>query len=318
MQEKFQTKIQEITRARAFDAERAAAQQQAAVAAAVEKLRSELQTAAPSALPQEIIDRHARELRALEESLTKKYQEELRTAQEELRVALEKVAAASQRQGGSSGQEAAIAAAIAAHDAKLKEQHEHDIAAAVERGQAEQAMKSKLKDAQLVRTQHKLKDLEAQILEWQKAGIIPQQTNASAAPKAAAGPSTTPATHATPPTPTTATAPTSVPNTGLPRKPSVNVPSEGVGRGRGAVRGGLRGAARGLAIRGAAPGRGGAPSTAAGPTMQEATGVSIIGAASKRGRDDEVTADDSLAKRLKGPEGAGKPVQLRRDRVPPP
>ena len=45
-----------------------------------------------------------------------------------------------------------------------------------------------------------------------------------------------------------------------------------------------------------------------------------MGAASKRAREEgeASSGEDSLAKRLKPADGSGKPVTLRRDRVPPP
>ena len=77
-QEKFHSRIQDITQARAADAQKYAAREEAAVAAAVEKLRKELQDAAPaaSASTDELVNRHKEELHALEERLTKKHQEE--------------------------------------------------------------------------------------------------------------------------------------------------------------------------------------------------------------------------------------------------
>jgi nucleoprotein TPR len=204
---------------------------------------------------------------------------------------------------------------------------EQEISQAVERGRMEQATKGKLKDQALVRTQTRLKELEGQVLEWRKAGLLPEATS----PASTAGPSSksavAPPNVATSPVgataktdvgPATSTAPAVVP---IPRKPSLatraaatNHPNAGSpeaahrGRGRGLGRG------RGMAIRGAAPASGGVP---LGPTSTPSEEVSILGAAAKRGRDDEVS-DDSLAKRLKPVvEVTSKPVTIRRDRVPP-
>ncbi|KAH9948873.1 hypothetical protein B0H21DRAFT_731535 [Amylocystis lapponica] len=297
--EKFQIRIQDLNKSRAADSERAASQQQAAVTAAVEKLRSELQSIASPAASDEIISRHAQELRELEERLTSQYQAELN--------------AATARQESISttpgDHEASIKAAIAAHEEQMKEQREQEIAAAVERGRMEQAAKSKLKDAQLVRAQAKLKDCEARIQGWRQAGLIPDDdASSSAAPAAKATAAPTPATAST----SGSTAPSKT----LPRKPSMaqaGPSTETAGRGRG-----IRGAARG-AFRGAA-GRGGARGESSTATATDGTPgeVSIIGAAAKRAREEgEGSSDDTLAKRLK-PDGTGKPVHLLRNRVAPP
>lgn len=315
-QDKFQSRIQDLLKARASDGERAAAQQ----AAAIEKVKAELQTAnaSNSSTPDEVINRHAEELRNLEARLKAQHQAELKAALDAAKLSTT---------SSNEDPKAAIAAAIAAHDRELQARHYEEIASAVERGRMEQAAKGKLKDSQLVKAQKKVKELEIQILEWRKAGMIPE----AAAPASATAPPSTPtsstaatagpsSTHAAPAAP--APAPTQSPaaNAGLPRKPSMTLPTGpadgGAGRGRGGVsRGGpsIRGAARGLNIRGAAPGRGGATS----PTASTG-GVSIMGAA-KRPRDE--TGDDSLAKRLKPADpsanapSSGKPVTLRR---PPP
>ena len=101
------------------------------------------------------------------------------------------------------------------------------------------------------------------------------------------------------------------PTGGLPRKPSVAqvtaaqaAPNADRGRGQGIGVG--RGA--GMNIRGTAAHAPGAP------------GVSIIGAAGKRAREEPNAADGSLAKRLKPAEGATapKPVTIQRNRQQPP
>jgi len=174
----------------------------------------------------------------------------------------------------------------------------------MESGRREADMKGRLKDAQLLRTQTKLKEKEALILGWQNAGLAPkdEKTATPAKPAAVNASSSIPST-----TPTSLV-------TNIPGKPATTaaVTTPQAGRGaRGGARGVARGA-RGLSIRGAAPGRGGVPSPVAGGP----SGVSIIGAAAKRAREEEDgLADDSLAKRLKPVEGTSKPVAIRR---PPP
>ncbi|CCM06215.1 uncharacterized protein FIBRA_08460 [Fibroporia radiculosa] len=308
--EKFQAKIQDLSKGRAADSERAAAQQQAAVDAAVEKLRAELQVVSSSTSSDEVAARHARELQELEERLTTRHREELKAA-------VEAAIAQGQTHASVSSPDVdqAVQAAVAANEAKLKEQHEQELAGAVERGRMEQAAKTKLKDHQLVRAQAKLKELEGQMQELRKNGVIPQApppATTTAKPMAAA-----PASASTSKPAINAPA-AAVAQRTLPRKPSLGHPTaEGLGRGRGAVRGVARG---GLAIRGTAGvGRGAAPAASAPPADGTTGEVSIVGAAGKRAREEGETApDDSLAKRLKPAEGSSKPVTLRRDRVPPP
>ena len=220
-------------------------------------------------------------------------------------------------------QQAAIQQAIAAHEQKLKEQHEAEIAAAVERGRMEASAKGKIKDQQLVRAQNKLKELEAQILTWKQTGVIKETTPAATAKPPAAAATAASATHSAASTTSTAAG-----SRTLPRKPTLNTTGQaaqtalpaGAGRGRGAaLRGAARGAAQSLAIKGTAVGRGAPTQTSTG-TAAESSGVSIMGAASKRAREEgeASSGEDSLAKRLKPADGSGKPVTLRRDRVPPP
>ncbi|KAH7927786.1 hypothetical protein BV22DRAFT_1060287 [Leucogyrophana mollusca] len=330
--EKFQARVSEFQKAR----ERASSEQAAAVAAAVEKVKNELQVSVPSTVGgEELSKKHAEELETLRAQLTARHEANLKAAVETA-VAAAKTEAAS-IDNADDKIKAAVDAAIAAHDQEMQTRRAEEMAAALESGRRESTTKLKVKDGQLVRSQARLKELEAQILEWRKSGIIPEATTtAPAAPVpdtptastsksvangAAAATATTPTTS-TPakptgsaPVPATSTAPAA----GVRKTPVSGAvalgPADGAGRGRG-VRGAPRGAARGLSIRGAAPGRGGAPS----PTAATATtaGVSIMGAASKRGREEDAS-DDSLAKRLKpAAEAAGTskpPVTLRR---PPP
>ncbi|TFY64347.1 hypothetical protein EVJ58_g2677 [Rhodofomes roseus] len=326
--EKFQSKIQDLSRARAADGERAATQQQAAVEAAVEKLRNELQSAPPSASSDEVVARHAQELRDLESKLTAKFNEEMKAAVESAAAAARAESLASSSAGGD--QQVAIQEALAAHERKLREQHETEIAAAVDRGRMEAAAKGKLKDQQLVKAQNKLRELEAQILQWKQAGIIKETTPTGAKPAAvsAAVPTVAKPTAGTSATAASTSAVAATGAKALPRKPSLNAAGQpaqavlaaGAGRGRGAtVRGAARGAAQGLSIKGTAAGRD-APAQAPGGTATEGSGVSIMGAASKRAREegDASSGEDSLAKRLKPADGNSKPIMLRRDRVPPP
>ncbi|KAI0736332.1 hypothetical protein C8Q72DRAFT_803970 [Fomitopsis betulina] len=318
--EKFQARIQDLSKARVADSERAAAQQKAAVDAAIEKLRGELQAAPSSTALDEMVARHAQELRELESKLTAKFQEEMKAAVEAAASAARAEAAPSI--GGD--QEAMVQQAIAAHEQKLREQHEVDIAAAVERGRMEASAKGKIKDQQLVRAQHKLKELEAQILTWKQTGVIKETTPTTAA-KSTPGSAVTPTLSGASASASTSTAPGSKT---LPRKLTLNttgqptqaVSAAGAGRGRGvALRGAARGAAHSLAIKGTAAGRGAPVQTSPG-TAAESSGVSIMGAATKRAREegDASSGEDSLAKRLKPADGSSKPVTLRRDRVPPP
>jgi len=266
----------------------------------VEDVKAKLQTSHTAAVSEDVAKRHAEEIRALEVRLTLQHQEELKAAVD---------AAEKAKPAGTFDHSAAIAAAIAAHDKALQARHAEEIASAVERGRMEQATKGKLKDSQLVKSQKKVKELENQILEWRKAGILPEPV-----PPA---PSSTPNAPMTPVQVSPTTSAVTSTSTTLPRKPSLVMPApsvEGAARGvRGGARGTVRGAStRGLNIRGAAPGRGAPP----GSVSSTATsGVSIIGAATKRARDEGETSDDSLVKRLKPAEGGGGPVTLRR---PPP
>jgi nucleoprotein TPR len=310
VQEKFQTRIQDLQKGRAADAERAAAQQQAAVAAAIEKVKPEPGTGTDASVSS-ANERHLEELRALEDRLTAEHKQELEAAVTAARKEAQSTTTNVDHQ-------AAVAAAIAEHEKEAQARLEHEIAQAVERGRIEQATRGKLKDQALIRTQAKLKELEAQVLEWRKAGLILEASSkvAPAASISTPGPSTMKPTTSTPTTPVTAS---------IPRKPSViddvassadaeasptisTSPAPAM-RGRGLGRG------RGMAIRGTAATSGGVPLG----TPNNPSGVSILGAAAKRVRDEGVS-DDSLAKRLKPVESgsASKPVTLRRDRVPPP
>lgn len=277
-------------------------EQAQAVAAATEKLRAELQ--APGADAAQVTAKHAGELKALEIRLVTKHETEMKAALDKLRTELSQPNA-----NGESGK------TVSSVD------HEQALKAATERGRMEVTAKLKLKDSMLTKAQNNVKQLEAQIKAWKDAGLLPVSDNATSGTTAA----TVSAVAKAVPSPTTSAPPaastsaaTTVPNA-LPRKPggalSGSVP---LGRGGAVVRG--RGVVRG-ALRGGAPGRGGAPPTVVAPVADTTTvqGVSIIGAAGKRTREDggEANAADSLAKRLKPTDGVTKPVAFRRDRIPP-
>ncbi|KAG1780540.1 hypothetical protein EV702DRAFT_1078352 [Suillus placidus] len=293
--DKFQARILEMQKAR----ERLNSEQADIVAAAVEKAKSEITAGGASVNTEELSKKHAQELEALRAQLTAQHEAALKAA----------VNAAT-----SPSDQAAIATAIAAHDAELQVQHNAELDAAVDRGRLESQAKNKIKDGQLVRSQARLKDLEAQVLEWRKAGLIPDapppqtptaSTSKVSPPVTAAASSSQPATASTQASATpsaTAVKPAAAAPAGQPAAASGEKPPTSGAVSLGVPRGGRgrvvpRGTGRGLSIRGAAPGRGGAPSPAA--TTSGTTGMSIIGAASKRSREEDLAADDSLAKRLK-------------------
>ena len=312
---------------------------ESAIASAVEKAKGEINTSSSvSPNTQEMTKKHAHEIQVLRAE----HEAALKTAVE---AAVAAAKAETTNAPSDDATKATISAAIADHDHKMQAKHAEEISAAVERGRMEQGAKSKLKDAQLVRAQNKLKELEAQVLEWRKAGLVPSAT-AAATPAPAGAPTVTiPASSAAPPaTPTTPVASTSkmpapaapaasepAASTSAPAAtPAAPVPSAGpvrralggavslgttdaVGRGRGMP---PRPRGRGFNIRGAAPshshGRGAGAGAGPSPTAEVAAssatvGVQIMGAANKRGREDETQPDDSLAKRLK-PAGEGVAV----------
>lgn len=329
-QAKLATQLQEVEKERAAEKERLIAQQQAAVEAAVSEVKAEV----PAAAAPEDTARHAEELRALEERLAKKHEEELK-------IAVESAKAAALKESVSGDAKAAIDAAIAAREAELKAAHEQEIAQAVDRGRMEAGAKAKLKDAQIVRFQTKVKELEAQMESLRKKGIVipaapatasaakPGSTAstskatpiapANAAAKSVASPITTKAPHppAVPTGPAAQHKPPHAPAkaggpASLPQRPGGaighHVPAPHAGRGRGVPRGRGVVAAAGLAIRGAGAGSAEAASS---------EGVSIAGAAGKRPREEgEASGDDSLVKRMRG-EGTGRPI-IQRNRVQPP
>lgn len=328
----MKTRLTEIEKRRIAESKRqeelaakAKQEKEAAVADAVKKLRTEPQPSESNS--EEIIARHAEELRALEAKLVAKFDAELKSAKDE---ASQSVVASSENK--------------AEQEKASSEEHDQAIKAAVERGRMEYMTKLKLKDTMLTKAQNNVKLLEAQIKAWREAGVIPPDAESSGTPATTTTPiKATPSNTAVTPGGQGASAPATAGPSTLPRKPSLSVSTlkssaapvnpnpnsnpipvvnaadavlqnvRGGARGRGGVRGGPP---RG---RGGAPvGRGAGQTAAPANTLSPSTtpsGMSIIGAAGKRGREESGTPD-SLAKRLKPVETPGnKPVALRR---PPP
>ncbi|KAL0960729.1 hypothetical protein HGRIS_005754 [Hohenbuehelia grisea] len=311
--EKFQARIQDLTKARAADAEKARNSQAAAIAAAIERVKGETQAAPSDSNSEELAKRHAEELKALEQRLAQKHQEELKAAVESAVQAAKK----DLPEGAPAPDTEALRATI---EKELQAKLQDEISAAVERGRMEQAAKGKLKDAQLVKAQKKVKELEAQIMGWRESGMLPEappSTPAIGAPAVPSTPAAASSSTLTGKAPGTPATPTPAPNggagaMGLPRKPPG--PGDAVaGRGRGTARGGVT---RGYTLRGAA--RGGGPGHHP-PSAPPKEVTSILGAAKRPREDggDAQGADDSLAKRLKAGE-PGKPTPPVPIRRPPP
>lgn len=308
-------------------------EQEEAVATAVAKLRSELQSSGGA---EEIAKRHAEELKALEARLATKYETDLKIALEAAK------------------QEASVSTTT--------EDQSQAIAAATERGRLEAAAKLKAKENQVAKLHNNLKRLEAKIKAWEDAGIVPKDepsTSAiSSAPSAPLqstpkAPVLLPTSQAVTPTvlsnrpvtrpimpknPPALGAVPAVPNKTVPMNPVPiaigSLPSRppdpiasGSGRGmRGGLRGARGGVVRGMASRGGGVGRGtpvqlataAASAAVASNTLNadasNSPGMAIAGAAAKRTREDSDT--ESLAKRIKPAETTNKPVALRRDRIP--
>ena len=297
---------------KAADAEK----QAVVVAEAVEKAKAEVSNSTDFTALQK---RHAEELRSLEEKLALKHEADLKThVDSAVAEALKTEALKAQPTTGTdTDQKAAIEAAIAEYDKQVSARHAEEIASAVDRGRMEQVAKGKLKDSQLVKAQKRVKELEASIHEWEAQGIkLPPISSAAVATPAtapapsAASPVQTAAKPALPTASTSTASPSqskAIPtapaatNTGaLPRRPGATLPSGPAGPGRGAVRGVGRGVPLAGVGRGAlrtAPVKSTAPSAApVAPTV----GVSIMGAAAKRPREEGTSAEDnSLVKRMK-------------------
>jgi len=263
-----------------------ATKRQAAIDTAVAAAKSENPPSTVST-NEEVEKKHAEQLKVLEERLRAEHKKELAAAAENAvpGVAVEKNAGTD------------VETTIAAAKAEWEKAHEEEIEKAIERGRVEQQTKGRLKDAQLMRTQAKVKELEAKVLELQGSSAA-STSNPTTAPAQRPAPNK-PAlaqTHGQKPTPATNKPQQTVAQSKLPNRPTL--PTRGGGPGR--VLGG----------------RGGAPTTAA-PASQNTSGVSIMGAA-KRPREDvegeTSTADNSLVKRLK-PAESKPPLPIKR---PPP
>ncbi|KAF9468627.1 TPR/MLP1/MLP2-like protein-domain-containing protein [Collybia nuda] len=325
--DKLQARMRDMMKAKAAEEDR-----QAAAADAAKALGEKDGGNSTAGQQAELAKKHADELHLVETKLAAKHQQELKTAVEAARKeateAAQRVASEAGQDGkpglnGDLDRESAINTAVAEVEEKLKAKHAEELVTAMERGKTEGMAKAKLKDQLLVRAQKKVKDLEAQIVEWRGAGLIPQApaltvpvkpVTVTSAPTA--GPSTVAALPVAPTTSSgTPATPNLIVNTALPQKPSITTPTgpapAGLGRGRGGA------TSRGRAIqRAMAGGLGRAAPTK--PIETPAGGMSIMGAAGKRPRESEVP-DDSLAKRLKPAEVAVKPpVTLRRPAPGPP
>ncbi|CAA7262954.1 unnamed protein product [Cyclocybe aegerita] len=324
--DKFQSRIQDLMRTKAADAEK----QAAAITEAVEKTKADMTTnanaAADPAAHEQLLKKHAEELRALEEKLKAQHSTELKAAVDSAKEEAFKSRPQPTPAPAPANQQAAIDAAVA----ELKARQAEEIASAVERGRMEQSAKTKLKDSQLVKAQKRVKDLELQIKEWQSSGLVPQTplmpTAGGAAPSTSAAPGAAKPPAITGPTaqggqpaagpsqlkhvPVVAAANAAAATTqpapaggagGLPRRPGAPTPG-GVPLGRGGARVPPTRPMPGGAGRGNAPLRQ-APVKQTAPAAPAATsgGVSIMGAASKRPREEagSTSSDDSLAKRLK-------------------
>jgi nucleoprotein TPR len=172
-------------------------------------------------------------------------------------------------------------------------------------------MKLRLKDTQLIRSQNRVKELEKQIDEWKKAGVITSQTATEPASAPAASPPVpaAPSASASAPSPTTYCPTPWTPSgecyAGIPRKPPGANTAAGTatgqpvrGRGRGACGETLASAAPLRLASVVEPSHLTAPGGGAGAGAT--AGVAIMGAASKRTREEgEASTEDSLSKRLK-------------------
>lgn len=308
MQDKFQKRIQDLMKAKSIaDAER-----ESAIASAIEKSKAEFEKAGATDSSEES-KRHEEELRALEEKLKAEHEEELRLAVENTRKEQAAVTV---------DQQAAIDAAVADQKATLESKHAVDIEAAVERGRMEGAAKTKLKDAQLVRAQKKVKELEAQALKWKEAGYIPEEEQQTPAIPAASSsaPTAAPAAASASASTSAQTGSASVPPTvpAAVRKPGQPPTVPGAGRGAPIARQ-QRGSSlpsRGVPARPAAPlAIAGASSGTTSTTDQPGT-LNIMGA-SKRPREEQSGAgNDTLAKRLRPAEAPSKPAVMQRRQPP--
>jgi nucleoprotein TPR len=268
--------------------------QQAAIDTAVAVAKSENP---PSTVPtnEEVEKKHAEELKTLEERLRSEHKKELEAA------------TANVIPGETVGKNTAadVEATIAASKTEWEKAHEEEIEKAIERGRVEQQTKGRLKDAQFIRAQAKIKELEAKVLELQGSGAASTSNTVAATPSQKPAPTQTPTQKPTP-AQNPAQKPTPAQNPGQKPTLAASKPQQTGVQNRLPNRPTL--------TRGGGPtrvlgGRGGAPTTAA-PTPQNIGGVSIMGAA-KRPREDAEgetpTADNSLVKRLKPTENKPTP-----------
>lgn len=286
-----------------------ATKQQAAIDTAVAVAKNENPPSTVST-NEEVEKKHADELKALEERLRAEHKKELEatttnTVQGE---AVEKGAVTD------------VGIAIAAAKAEWEKAHEEEIEKAIERGRVEQQTKGRLKDAQLMRTQAKVKELEAKVLELQGSPVASTSNTTTTAPMQKSAPTQPPAQKPTPaqilaqkPTPAQALAQKPAPSQtpGQKPTPAANKPQQTAAQNRIPNRPTpTRGGGAGRALNAVLGGRGGAPTTAAPAPQNTGGGVSIMGAA-KRPREDvegETPAtDNSLVKRLKPTENKPTP-----------
>jgi len=288
-----------------------ATKQQAAVDTAVAAVKSENPPATVST-NEEAEKKHAEELKALEDRLRAEHKKELEAT----------TAKGVSAEGAERSTETDVEAAIVAAKAEWEKSHEEEIEKAIERGRVEQQTKGRLKDAQLMRTQAKVKELEAKVLELQGSGAASSSNTTTVAPTQKPAPAQTLAQKPAPaqlaqksaPAQTLAQRPTPAQTLGQkPPIPTANRLQQATAQNKLPNRPTppTRGGGPGRVLNAALGGRGGAPTTAA-PTPQNTGGggVSIMGAA-KRPREDvegETPAtDNSLVKRLKPAENRPTP-----------
>lgn len=287
-----------------------ATKQQAAVDTAVAAVKSENPPTTVST-NEEVEKKHAEELKALEERLRAEHKKELEATTTK-GVSGEGVEKSAERD---------VEAAIVAAKAEWEKAHEEEIEKAIERGRVEQQTKGRLKDAQLMRTQAKVKELEAKVLELQGPGAASTSNTTTLAPPTqkpvpvqtlAQKPAPAQLAQKSAPAQTLAQRPTPGQTLGQkPPIPAANRLQQTVAQNKLPNRPTppTRGGGPGRVLNATLGGRGGAPTTAA-PVPQNTGGVSIMGAA-KRPREDaegETPAtDNSLVKRLKPAENRPTP-----------
>ena len=272
--------------------------QQAAIDTAVAAVKTENP---PAVVPtnEEAEKKHAEELKALEERLRAEHKKELEAA------------TAKGISGGTAEKStgADVEATIAAAKAEWEKIHEEEIKKAIERGRVEQQTKGRLKDAQLTKTQAKVKELEAKIMELQGSSAASTSGTTTVAPAQKPAPTQTTTQRPAPTQVPQKPAPTQPP--GQKPTPAANKPQQTTGQNKLPNRPtpATRGGGPGRVLNAALGGRGGGPTTAPAP-QNAGGGVSIMGAA-KRPREDgegETPAtDNSLAKRLKPAESKPNP-----------